>query len=179
MKRAVLILALAVAAYVALPYWGAYSLAVALRDGDEQALETKVDWVQLRAGLSEDLSGVMAQQQSGVAGLLAKALGSDVVDGVLDAAINPRTISSVMRNARAAQHRVAGADGEATGADQDDPAALADVRYAFFTDPNTFRVSLAPRESDVQTDLIFERSGISWPLVRLNLPDQVLAGLTN
>lgn len=182
MKRLGFLLVLVALAYGALPYWSAYSLSAALRDGDEKTLESKVDWPNLRSALSADLATAASQSAgTSLSGLLRAAAGASVMDSVIDVALTPQTIARVMRESRAVQQRMGTGDETASPQAEatEDPAPLADVRYAFFDDINTFRVSLAPHQSDVQTDLIFERSGLEWPLVRLNLPDQVLAGLTN
>jgi hypothetical protein len=181
MKRLVFIIALVVLGYAALPYWSANALGNALRDGDEEALAAGVDWQQLRANLGEDLTQVAAAQtgrSEGLRGLLLARLAPELIDAGLEAGLTPETIGATMRRIREIQER--NADAAPAPADDDDegPARRADIRYAFFTGLNTFRVSLAPEGSDDVIDLNFERQGLSWPLVQLELPDSVLAGLT-
>ncbi len=181
MKRVVLIIALVVLGYAALPYWSAYALGTALRDGDEKALESGVEWDRLRAGLSEDLTQVAAARSDGRGGLrdlLVARLAPQLIDSGLETLLTPEAIGSTMRQVREIQER--NAENAAAPTDEDDeaPARAGDVRYAFFTGLNTFRISLAPDGSDDVVDLNFERQGLSWPLVQLDLPDSVLAGLT-
>ena len=181
MKRVVLIIALVVLGYAALPYWSAYALGTALRDGDENALESGVEWERLRAGLSEDLTQVAAAQSDGRGGLrdlLVARLAPQLIDSGLETLLTPETIGSTMRQVREIQERNAENSAAPTDEEDDAPARAGDVRYAFFTGLNTFRISLAPDGSDDVVDLNFERQGLSWPLVQLDLPDSVLAGLT-
>ena len=181
MKRRVLIIALVVLGYAALPYWSAYALGTALRDGDEEVLADGVEWDRLRAGLSEDLSEVAAAQSDRSEGLrqvLLSRLAPQLIDAGLEAGLTPETIGGTMRRIRQIQERNAENAPETTETEDDAPARRADVRYAFFTGFNTFRVSLAPEGSEDVVDLNFERQGLSWPLVQLDLPDSVLAGLT-
>ena len=185
MKRLTIIVALVLLGYAALPYWSAYALGTALRDGDEQALESGVEWDRLRAGLSDDLTQVAAAQSDGRGGLrdlLVARLAPQLIDSGLETLLTPETIGVTMRRVREIQERNADQAPKPTEdraeKDDDAPARTGDVRYAFFTGLNTFRISLAPEGSDDVVDLNFERQGLSWPLVQLDLPDSVLAGLT-
>ena len=181
MKRGLLIIALLVLGYGALPYWSAYALGTALRDGDEKVLAANVDWQQLRANLGEDLTEVAAAQtdySQGLRGLLLARLAPELIDAGLEAGLTPETIGGTMRRIREIQQRNTDAAPTPTNDEDDAPARRADVRYAFFTGLNTFRISLAPEGSDDVVDLNFERQSLSWPLVQLDLPERVLAGLT-
>ncbi|MEM7719170.1 MAG: DUF2939 domain-containing protein [Pseudomonadota bacterium] len=181
MKRFILILAVVVIGYAALPYWSAYALGTALQEGDEEVLASNVDWERLRAQLGEDLTQVAAAQSDRSEGLrqvLLSRLAPQLIDAGLEAGLTPGTISATMRRVRDIQERNAGNDPSSADQEDDAPARRADVRYAFFTGLNTFRISLAPKGSDDVVDLNFERQGLSWPLVQLDLPDSVLAGLT-
>ncbi|MEO1537014.1 MAG: DUF2939 domain-containing protein [Pseudomonadota bacterium] len=184
MKRLALIIALVVLGYAALPYWSAYALGTALRDGDEAVLASNVEWERLRAGLGEDLTQVAAAQSDRSEGLrqvLLSRLAPQLIDAGLEAGLTPETIGATMRRVRQIQERNADNASTAptpTEGEDEGPARAADVRYAFFTGLNTFRISLAPEGSDDVVDLNFERQGLSWLLVQLDLPDSVLAGLT-
>ena len=181
MKRALLIVVLLVMGYAALPYWSANALGNALRDGDEDVLASNVDWQQLRAELVEDLTQVAVAKtgrNEGLRGLILARLAPELIDAGLEAGLTPETIGGTMRRIRELQERNADAAPAPVESEDDGPVRRSDVRYAFFTGLNTFRVSLAPDGSEDVVNLNFERQGLSWPLVQLDLPDSVIAGLT-
>ena len=178
MRRLALIALLAVAAYAALPYWSAYSLAQAFRTGDREVLERRVDWERLRASLKDDLSAAMvaglqgAGPRNDVAAALGVAFGPALIDNMLQSVVNPASVAELARRAAA--------PGEGEGGVPDEMAEdpLGAVRWAFFIGPSEFLVTVSDEKLDGEdVDLYFERSGLSWRLVRVKLPDTALSGL--
>ena len=181
MRRLLFIVVLVGLGYAALPYWSANVLGNALRDGDEEVLSSHVDWQQVRAHLSDDLTQIAVAQTSrteGLGGLILARLAPELIGAGLEAGLTPETIGATLRRIREIQERNAGASQAPADGEDDGTLRRSDVRHAFFTGFNTFRVSLAPEGSEDVIDLHFERQGLSWPLVQLDLPDSVLAGLT-
>lgn len=178
MKRLIAIALLAIVGYAALPYWSAYSLAQGLKVGDRAVLERQVDWDRVRAGLKDDISQVLVEgnQDNGARAFLAAALGPQLVDAALDSLVTPANVASLAQGAADRK-----AKREETAAAKDvarDP--VAHLTWAFFTSPSQFLVTLETDQvKDGTADLYFERQGLSWPLVRVKLPDSALSGLTS
>lgn len=178
MKRLFAILVLAAVGYAALPYWSAYSLAQGVKAGDRDVLEQRVDWPSVRSGLKEDLSDIAVGNESGAAGLLRAALAPALLDTALDQLVTPATVASLAQGAARAKDRSGGGQGDAAEDLARDP--VAHLTWAFFTSPSQFLVKLESRRvQDGVAELFFERRGLSWPLVRVKLPDSVLSGLTS
>ena len=180
----------AAAGWAAWPYYTAYGLAVAARDGDAAFLQAHVDWESLRAGLRSDLKAVLLQklaggtepssEKSGTAAFAA-AVGPAIVDQVVNSYVTPEVVARLNRKSRASN----GTDGSAPAA-SDAPAAkisdaiksarkirLDDVRYAFFEGgPFGFKIDFVPNTTPPMrhaVSLRFKWDG-SWKLTRVVLP---------
>ena len=104
MKKLIAVLVVAVLGfYVAWPAWSAYRIAGALSAQDEAALDSKVDFVQVRESLRAVVATEIGKQvdtQAGGMGSLGQVLGGDlkkqmlgkIVDQVLAVVVTPRTI---------------------------------------------------------------------------------------
>src|SRR5260221_13950740 len=85
---------LVAAPYIAYPYWTLHRLETALSNRDAVALETLVDWQQIRTGLKADVRRYMAemnQQPTGgtedVGTLIGMAFG-DMIDSLIDGTVS-------------------------------------------------------------------------------------------
>ena len=178
MRRLSYLILIALLAYAALPYWAAYSLGQAVDAADAEALEDKVDWVSVRAGLQEDLSNHTqaelqgASNQGSVLAQLATALAPSVVGEALDYAVTPERIAAMLKSTRGDDSSVS--SGNSTTENTEEEGG---VTWAFFNGMNEFRVAYAPKADSNEIDLIFTRQGLSWPLTRIHLPDNLLSEL--
>ncbi|MBM7066092.1 DUF2939 domain-containing protein [Actibacterium sp. 188UL27-1] len=178
MRKLLAIFAFAFLGFVALPYWSAYALAQAVKTGDRAALERNVDWDSVRASLSTDISAALADGGGNDAkSILIGALGGSVVSGVLDAMVTPDNVAALSQRAASVKSRRGGETDAAEDVARD---PVAHVTWAFFRSHDEFVVTLtSDKVRDGEAHLFFERRGLSWPLVRIQLPDSVLSGLTS
>jgi hypothetical protein len=166
-------------AWLAWPYYAAFSLAQAVRDGDTATLEKRVDWNNLREALRGDLNAQLLQSvnagnDSPAATELTAVLGPAIVDRLIDSYVTPQAIATLRRS-------------QIDGATSDDQAANIEksvntmrsfrwqqVKYAFFSGgPLGFRVDLLPEDSGPAQRPIGLEFGWSgdWRLTRIRFPD--------
>jgi hypothetical protein len=174
-----------VAGWIAWPYYAAYDLAVAVREGDVSALEARVAWDSVRQGLRGDLNAIFLQKistdakndtNSGAAlGTgLAAVLGPAIVDRVVDSYVTPQAIAAANR-----ANRVDDSSSKVQAARR---IRLEQIKYAFFSGgPLTFVIELIPDHDPPfqhPTVLRFQWDG-NWKLTRILLPSDVFAGLSS
>lgn len=147
--------------WTAWPYWYVYQLQTALADGDKVRLSVIVDWPSVRDGIREDLKAAYANKfvspDPRVQGL-AQALGGAAIDRMVEAQINPSTLSQMVRQ----------------GYQDDNPMSV--VRYAFFErGPFVFRTDIGPPGSspDHQSIYIMEWNW-GWRLERIMVAPYLL-----
>ena len=174
MKTRIAVVLLLVAAWVAWPYWSAYRLVEAINEGDVQQLEQRVDWLELRAGLHQNIADELVEatagESRGIAGALAAIAGPTLIDRMVTALVNPTTLAMLVR-----QH----ASSEAAGGRSLGSLPEIDrskIRYAFFTGPLTFEIDVAAGEGEPELGLVFRFQG-SWRLSRLRLPEDEIRRL--
>src|SRR4029077_11721294 len=186
---------LAVAGWIAWPYYAAYDLVVAVREGDVSTLEARVAWDTVRQGLRGDLNAILLQKlntdaktdtSSGAAlgSGLAVMLGPVIVDRMVDSYVTPHGVGAANR-----AHRTDNSSSDAAGVpsnfNQTIQAArrirLDQIKYAFFSGgPLTFLVEFTPDHDPPfqhPTELRFQWDG-NWKLTRIILPSDVIAGLS-
>jgi hypothetical protein len=187
MKKILPIIAVAAAAYLAYPYWAANSLAEAIEEGDEAALRRSVDWQALRAGLKEDLAGMLSHEAgkaiaSGdpgavAGGVVASALGRMMLEPMIDALITPEGLAGMIREGgRVRADRSGARETERAAPPRGDErqGAAEELRervsWAFFTGPTAFNMVL---ETDDGREVVAEMhlQGVRWRLVRLRFPE--------
>jgi hypothetical protein len=174
-KRLGLAAALVVAAYLAYPYATLYWLSDAIRRGDPSALETLVDWEQVREGIKEDICDTVfddntepAPQAVATAGTKLPPFGFSFVRGIasnaIDEAVTPQNLVSAAR-ARAGE--------SAEGADASSPVR---VTWAFFDTPTEFRIVLQPAANPARAPIAL-RMNLKhgrWEITRVWLPPEML-----
>ena len=190
MKKAIGLFILIVAlGWTAWPYYAVFDFAKAIDQGDQVALEHRVDWDSVRRGLRDDLSAFILENiskndrdTSPLATGLVALLGSTIVNNVIDSFVTPRGLASAIRSGKASIPNAAQIGNSA--ADQSSASRVDDkqqdrlhweqVRYAFFSgSPLTFRVDIAPDKTQSgqqrSVTLLFKWAG-DWKLSRLFLP---------
>ena len=169
---------LIVVAYLAWPAIAAWQLRSALKARDHAAIENRVDWGTLRANLKQTVSLNLANEsRNRDAGFLTKALkrslGPLVAAKMVDMAVTPRTLASVLagrslldefgltgtRSGETPQNAIE-RDAEA------DPLAPRRLRWAFLESPTRFRIETAdPKLPGKRVVSILALQGLSWRLV--------------
>lgn len=163
--------------YVAYPYWSLYRLGEALEIGDEAALKRYVDWRSVRAGLKEDFSGMLSREagraiaegdrEALVGGAIASALGSALIEPVIDLVVTPEGLAALIREGRMKRDD----PGTGYGGHPDRREGILDhLSFAFFTGPATFEAEFEA-ESGKEIVAVMQLNGVRWQLVRLHLPE--------
>ena len=184
MRKLLIHPALLILAYAAWPVAAAWQLRTAVKARDHAAIESKVDWATLRANLKQTVRTNLTDETKNAGdGLFTRALkrtvGPAVADRVIDAAITPRTLASVMAGrslldeaglSRKGDAPVpASAPASADDADADpaaDPLAPRRLRWAFFESPTRFRIEAVDRKLPGKRVVsILALQGLSWKLV--------------
>lgn len=186
LRWSILALVVLLALYIASPYYAFWRFSVALRAGDAAQLERRVDFASLRKSMRKQLNASIAAlrpqnpKRQKMFDTLSDALGSQVIDSVLDAYLTPEGLAAFLANpklpggapAKPATANVTPAENAAPGAKAPviapETNASAEtlgwridwskVHYAFFTGPFDFLV-------DVEgTKLRFHFTGVGWVL---------------
>jgi hypothetical protein len=154
--------------YLGSPYYAAYSLREAARDGDIDRLEAKVDFPAVRESLKSQLSGAMVREMqdepgmrnnpfAGLGAVLLPALGNRLVD----AFVTPDAIAALVRGRKPSDRGRSESEMESR------------TEYLSL---DRFRVTLRDRKRQKDGPaLLFERRGFAtWKLVSLELPADLL-----
>jgi len=173
--RGLLILsaAVVVVAYLAMPILTVRALVRAAGAGDEAALERLVDFPAFRESLKEQLTGrLMAEMRederagdSTLAGL-GMLFGPMLVDGAVDALVNPQAIAAMVETAEAPDPT------DALRPSKPGPED-GDIRQSYaYRDFNTFVLGLTdPERPDETLRLLLKRDGpFGWKLAGVELP---------
>ena len=161
------------AAYLAMPILTVRALVRAAETGDEAALERLVDFPAFRESLKTQLTGrLMAEMRddpraddSALAGL-GMLFGPMLVDGAVDALVNPPAIAAMVQTAEAPDPADAVTHAEPQSED-------GDIRKSYaYRDPNTFVLGLTDADRPDETlKLLLKRDGLfGWKLAGVELP---------
>ncbi len=178
------------ALWIAWPYYAAYRLFVALRDGDSSVLEERVAWDSVRQGLRGDLNALFLEMFSadakknnasgglatGLAFMLAPAMINQIVDGY----VTPQAIARAAKRPETSNVSAKESDEArpyfSEAAQKVRRLRLDQVQYAFFSGgPLTFKVDILPEGNPPLQNpvtLLFKWDG-NWKLVRIRLPADV------
>lgn len=177
-KLLILVPLLLVLGYVAWPASAAWQLRSAIKARDHAAIESKVDWATLRANLKQTIAANLTDEDKNkgsgfLTKVLKRSLGPVVADKVIDIAVTPRTLASVLAGrslfdgfgltgTRSGEtpETVAERDAEA------DPLAPRRLRWAFLESPTRFRIETAdPKLPGKRVVSILALQGGTWRLV--------------
>lgn len=168
-----------VAVYLAMPVLTVRALVRAAETGDEAALDRLVDFPAFRESLKEQLTGrLMAEMRedertddSALAGL-GMLFGPMLVDGAVDALVNPQAIAAMVETAEAPDPADAITPLEPTSED-------GEIRKSYaYRDLNTFVLGLTDPERPNETlKLLLKRDGpFGWKLAGVELPETPAQG---
>ena len=169
---AIAIAVLLAACYLGSPFLGFYRLQEAAKSGDQDALETVVDFPVVRGNLKAQLNaGLMSKLQADpkLKGNAFAALGmmfaTAVIDKLVDSYLTPQAIGMMVTRARAPK--------PGGTADSDRPPQL-DRGYGYIN-LDRFRVTVADHgRPDMPLGFVMERRGlVGWKLIRIELPGRL------
>jgi hypothetical protein len=163
-----------VGAYLAMPILTVRALVQAAETGDEAALERLVDFPAFRESLKEQLTArLMAEMREDpradddVLGGLGMLFGPMLVDGAVDALVNPSAIAAMVQTAEAPEPADAVVPPEPRAEDDE-------IRKSYaYRDLNTFVLGLTdPDRPDEPLKLLLKRDGLfGWKLAGVELPE--------
>src|SRR6476661_11256389 len=111
----------AAALWFASPYFALYSFVMALKAGDQPALQKQVSWPDVRQGLKEDFGAMLAEKIATDPNLkdnpfrgLGSVFGSAIVDRLIDNYVTPRGLAALIQAGKLAPQGVPNARSPAT-----------------------------------------------------------------
>ncbi|WP_420384346.1 DUF2939 domain-containing protein [Novosphingobium sp.] len=159
--------------YLGSPYWAAYTLEQAAKNGDADTIDMLADMPQIREGLKSQISAVLAAKLNtdpDIKGNPFAALGALIapalVGKVIDAYVTPEGIARILKNGKPTAQTPDAAVPAPHFTAQDDYLGL-----------DRFRVRLHDTTADrAGPSLLFERRGfVTWKLIRIELPADAFA----
>lgn len=169
------LLAVLTAVYVVSPFITLSELAKAVRDDDRDRLSVLVDFPAVRTGLKEQFAALIARRASDNQDLAKNPFGSlvlmlvpKILDTIVDGIVTPDGIAILL--ARPLEAGTPGNHGSHI-----DPGDRFTRSWSFIG-LDGFKVEYrSVRDPEVVFGLVFELRGLSWKLVRLDLPDDELS----
>ena len=173
--------------YFLWPYLVVFNLYVALKTGNTSGVEKRVDWAPLKEGLTKDLDQLVAKE-------LEKNLKNEGIQVSFDSLTLSKEISEkigtpegliyLFNKPEKFLEQIREAFENKTSAKQITPPSTQKkpyepegpnipslherIDYVFFTDLSSFRLSF--KQGNLPFTLDWHRLGLSWKLVRLKLP---------
>ena len=142
---------------VASPWMALDTLRDAAREGDQRDLAAAIDFPELRASVKSELREEIAEEapSHGLAGLLPLVL----VDHLVDRVVTPQGLSALLVSGHFLR--------------DDDPEPGKEIDWHVkWTGPGSFRAVPEVGDGKVHPSLQFRRSGLSWNLVGIDIPDR-------
>lgn len=149
-------------------YWGSPLLAMsqlrdAARGGDEQELKEAIDFPSVRESLKSQLSAQMAlrvteAKEKGGFEALGAALAMGMVGPMIDGLVTPQFIAGTIQRGKMQRDEAAAPAGE-------------DAEWSIERDGfSRFRATPAAPTGEKVPTLVFDRDGIDWKLVDIEIP---------
>jgi len=177
--------------YVLWPYFAVFNLYVALKTGDTVGVEERVDWASLKESLTEDLDQQVARE-------LKKNLRKEGIQVSFDSLTLSKEISGKIGTPKGLIYlfnkpekffeQIRQAFENKTSSKQipppstqkksyepegpNVPSLYKRIDYVFFTDLSSFRLSF--KKGALPFTLDWHRLGLSWKLVQLKLPANLI-----
>jgi hypothetical protein len=168
----VLLLAVAVGVFVLSPWWSLAGLARAAITADKQRLALYVDFPRVRENLRAQFNAQMAasmaeEMQDNPFAALGTLIGSAVVDKAVEAFVTADGFAHLMQEAM----RDNRADTEPTPSQAEVALRLYDKVGLEWLSLSAIKVWLLDENGQTATTLLLERSGLTWRVVDIELPD--------
>ncbi|MCL9998145.1 MAG: DUF2939 domain-containing protein [Erythrobacter sp.] len=150
------------------PGYAMTQLADAAREGDEGQLRQRVDFPRVREALKADLraklASTFASEETEGFGKLGAALGMAMIDPMVEGFVTPESIGSMVRNGKLTRP---GEKPDAQAKASPEEADWAIEREGI----SRFKAMPVAKNVENPPALVFERDGIGWRLVEIDLPD--------
>ena len=187
MRNALITLFSLTCAYLLWPYIAVFSLYVALKTGDVVEVEERVDWASLKKDLQTDLDNLLEiklkeslkkkeMQFSFESLTLAKQISDKIAspEGLIYLFNKPNEfveqIRQILTNTLPPE-KINPPVPEKKSFEPEGPNfpdLFERIKYAFFTEPDSFRLSF--NEGDLSFTMDWKRQGLFWKLIRLKTP---------
>ena len=159
-RRWLLLSLLLALAFLAYPYVTLYRLGQALDRGDTATLDRLIDWEAVRGQVRDDMlaragAGLPREdgQGSGLGAELLNSLGRPLIDAASRSAMSSRLLVATYRNR--------------FGTGETSP--YQSVRWAFFSSPREFAVTLRPLDNGPPLSFMLRLEGLAWRVNRVVL----------
>jgi hypothetical protein len=151
-------------------YWGSPAYAMhelkgAAIAGDKDDLKKRIDFPKVRESLKGQMSAMMAaemtkpENDNGFAAFGAM-LGMALMDKMIDGFVTPEAMSAMIKQGKMQR------DGDAANGADGTPAEWTIERHGF----SRFTATPKAAPGEKPPSLVFDRDGLSWTLVRIDLP---------
>jgi hypothetical protein len=153
------------------PLWAMSQLRDAAIEGDEDDLRDRINFASVREALKADLGArmvtEMAKEPENPFGAMGSMMAMGFVGGMVDAMVTPEGMAAMIKEGkmRRASAPVAAAGEPAT---TEPPADWNIERDGF----SRFRATPLTADNQEPPTLVFERDGLGWNLVELDLPPE-------
>lgn len=152
--------ALLAAWYYASPFYAMYTLRDAAQSGDESALESSVDFPLLRENLKAELRERIAGESGNDLGKFGARIGVAIASPVIDGLATPAAIATIVRTGKVFSQDPDQSEASAPTSGEAEWTVRRDGLSRFTAQPTTGG-----------TALMFERRGLGWKLVGIDLQD--------
>jgi hypothetical protein len=159
--------------WLASPYFALYNFVMALKVGDQLALQKQVSWPDVRQGFKDDFGTMLAEKvatdpklKDNPFSVLGSVFGSAIVDRLIDVYVTPRGLAALIQAGKLSPKGVPSARSPET-----EPVTRPVVRWAFFNGLTSFLLVLE-NESSASGPLkvVMNFQDFSWKVVRVYLP---------
>jgi hypothetical protein len=172
--------ALVMGAYIAVPFWTAWTIREAMKGNDSVYLEKKIEWVTVRTSLKESLGKFAFRAGGEMAELPAKPsvwqkiktfVGQGAVDRFVDTTITPTGINGLFTMRKAYQASVGGDDPTKRPPIWERMARVwSHVTRAEFARLDRFEMDMIDKQSPDRTiNCVLELRGIEWKMTELRV----------
>jgi hypothetical protein len=171
---------LAIAAYIGAPFFTAWSIREAVRNGDSAYLEHRIDWPGVRASLAPTISQIAfdmpdpeaaPQQKPGLWKRFKAYLGQGAVNRAIDSYVTPEGLPKLFAARKAYRDYVAGQpDDSKIAITERIKRAWARVKRAEFTSFTTFEIDMVDKHDPDRMYLgKLALDGMGWKLKELRV----------
>lgn len=170
----------AIVAYVGSPFYTAWSIREAVRNGDSAYLEHRIDWPGVRATLAPTISQIAfdipdaeiaPQQKPGIWKRFKAYIGQGAVNRAIDSYVTPEGLPQLFAARKAYRDYVAGQPGDSSVAVTERiKRAWARVKRAEFTSLTTFEIDMIDKTDPGRMYLgKLALDGFGWKLKELRV----------
>jgi Protein of unknown function (DUF2939) len=168
------------AAYIAVPFWTAWTIREAIKANDSAYLEKKIEWATVRATLKESLGKFAFTAQGDMTELPEKPslwqriktyVGQGAVDRFVDTTVTPTGMSGLLTMRKAYQDNIAGNDAATRPPIWERLRRVwSRVTRAEFQGLDRFEMDMIDKAAPERTiNCVLERRGFEWRMTELRV----------